>query len=122
MKGQNPDAQAERLRAGCCPVHGLRMTQITAWSDGDDSWCYVGCPRKDCDIAAKSRTPLAECFEPVQAKSLLEDDSMVKLWGLLKTRAPEEFVYLEKRVRRRPDERSTRLLSIVKGKKQQVIQ
>lgn len=50
-KGQSPAAQAERLDRGCCPVHGLYMSQIDGWYYTEDGRhvTIVDCPRGDCE-------------------------------------------------------------------------
>jgi hypothetical protein len=73
IRGQSQEAQAARLRNGCCPVHGLGMPQIGRWfypeEDGTISaFTYVGCPRKDCDIAAKQGHPWGNAYDVFHTK------------------------------------------------------
>jgi hypothetical protein len=67
-KGQTEGAQAARLALGCCPTHGLFMSQYTPYLEKDhalrfgfdgpaESVCIVRCPRKDCEIFALARGP-----------------------------------------------------------------
>lgn len=45
-----------RLNNGCCPIHGLFMSQVDGWYYPDDREPYtiVGCPRNDCDAQARA--------------------------------------------------------------------
>ena len=56
MKGQNVKIRRQRLEKGCCPTHGLWMSQIDGWYKPDSGRKYtiVGCPREDCRIRAKA--------------------------------------------------------------------
>jgi hypothetical protein len=59
-KGQSPETQAERLGDGCCPIHGIPMSQVGTWYepvDGRPSYTIVGCPRRDCNVLAKQSSP-----------------------------------------------------------------
>ena len=45
-----------RFSQGCCPIHGLFMSQIDRWyypKDGNP-YTVVGCPRQNCDARAKA--------------------------------------------------------------------
>ena len=46
----------ERLAKGCCPTHGLFMSQIDGWYQprAGRQYTVVGCPRKECRIWAKA--------------------------------------------------------------------
>lgn len=80
MKGQSVEARLARLADGCCPIHGLGMSQVSVFYDDrsperrDMDWhncdliggrirdkrrqyCYVECPRRDCSIVAKAWPP-----------------------------------------------------------------
>ena len=57
MRGQSAEAQADRLARGCCPVHGIGMSQVGGPvypQDGSLDFVIVGCDRRDCDIRAKA--------------------------------------------------------------------
>jgi len=56
MKRQSVKIRRQRLDKGCCPTHGLRMSQIDGWYQPASGRQYtiVGCPRKDCRIRAKA--------------------------------------------------------------------
>jgi|SRR5579864_367337 len=67
-KGQSEKAQAARLALGCCPTHGVFMSQYAPYLEKDaarrfgfdgpaESVCLVRCPRKDCEIFALARGP-----------------------------------------------------------------
>ena len=52
MAKQSAKDRAQRLRAGCCPIHGTPMPQVgTDVIDGKPV-SVVGCPRKDCTVQA----------------------------------------------------------------------
>jgi hypothetical protein len=58
IHGQSVASRRARLDRGCCPVHGIGMSQVFFWFkrcggklDGLDV-TVVGCPRKDCRIEA----------------------------------------------------------------------
>ena len=70
MKQSSKD-RIERLKKGCCPVHGLLMTQIDVWHKPK-----VGCPRRACLIYAKEYDDEVGPWElPKQFKDLLNDSS-----------------------------------------------
>lgn len=48
----------ERLNRGCCPVHGLFMSQTDGWFYPSDEKPYatVGCPRRGCPARAKAQS------------------------------------------------------------------
>ena len=60
-KGRSPEAQAARLAAGCCPVHGTScwgqvagwFSSITRHSNQLDDYTLGACPRSDCDVVVK---------------------------------------------------------------------
>jgi hypothetical protein len=56
MKGQSVKIRRQRLEKGCCPTHGLSMSQIKGWYQPTSGRQYtiVGCPRGDCRIRAKA--------------------------------------------------------------------
>lgn len=53
-KGQSIDVQRKRLSEGCCPIHGLGMSQIDGWYYPKDGrgFTVVACSRRDCQLAA----------------------------------------------------------------------
>jgi hypothetical protein len=56
MKGQSVKIRRQRLEKGCCPTHGLWMSQIDGWYQPTSGRQYtiVSCPREDCRIRAKA--------------------------------------------------------------------
>jgi hypothetical protein len=56
MKRQSVKERRERLAKGCCPTHGLWMSQIDGWYQPKSGLQYtvVGCPRKNCRVRAKA--------------------------------------------------------------------
>lgn len=59
IMGQSEAAQNARLDRGCCPIHGLGMSQMAGWwypLDGP-SFTLVECPRGDCDVICKASGP-----------------------------------------------------------------
>lgn len=56
MKRQSVKDRRERLAKGCCPTHGLFMSQVDGWYRLKSGKMYtvVGCPRRDCRIRAKA--------------------------------------------------------------------
>lgn len=59
IKGQSEAAQNARLDRGCCPIHGIGMSQIAGWWYPLDEppFTLVSCDRKDCDVTCKSVGP-----------------------------------------------------------------
>lgn len=59
MKKQSVKDRRERVEKGCCPTHGLWMSQIDGWYrlKSGEEYTVVGCPRKDCRIRAKAYSP-----------------------------------------------------------------
>jgi hypothetical protein len=51
---QSLSDQAMRLNEGCCPIHGLFMTQIDSLTE---YFSVVMCSRKDCGMMAIEREP-----------------------------------------------------------------
>lgn len=61
MAKQSARDRANRLRSGCCPLHGLAMSQVGL--TGDEARPFlVECTRKDCDIRGTSAEPYGEVF------------------------------------------------------------
>lgn len=59
MAKQSARDRANRLRSGCCPLHGLAMSQVGL--TGDEARPFlVECTRKDCDIRGTSAEPYGE--------------------------------------------------------------
>lgn len=57
MSMQSPQDRTWRLEKGCCPVHGLGLTQVGT-IDGSDGFRYVvKCPRRDCSVQATMVDP-----------------------------------------------------------------
>jgi len=50
------EKQRARLERGCCPVHGIWMSQVGGpeYDDGGVEYVVVGCPRRACSIIAKA--------------------------------------------------------------------
>jgi len=76
-KGQTKTAQEKRVSLGCCPVHGLFMSQETPYlstneaakfgfSGSEQSVCLVRCSRTKCRIYALARAPeqIVRVLEP----------------------------------------------------------
>ena len=77
IKGQSPAAQAQRLDRGCCPVHGIGMSQIDSWFvDEQGRHVTVGADgRKDCDIRVtmSNRDEIVEVFTTDTYPGLIPD-------------------------------------------------
>lgn len=56
MPKQSSSDRLQRLNRGCCPIHGIYMSQIDGWYVEDDGCHYtiVGCNRHDCKVSAKA--------------------------------------------------------------------
>lgn len=52
MAKQTVNDRLRRLRAGCCPVHGIRMPQEGNDLINGQHIYIVGCPRRDCEVRA----------------------------------------------------------------------
>lgn len=62
-RGQSGEAQAERLKNGCCPVHGIPMYQVGRWYkplDDRPAYTIVACSRKDCEVIARESAPFQD--------------------------------------------------------------
>lgn len=64
MAKQTAKDRFERLKDGCCPIHGIGMSQIGLEGEGAEQRFLVGCPRKDCEIKGTSVEP----FGPVELR------------------------------------------------------
>ena len=60
---QTPADRRARFKNGCCPIHGLGMSQVAGWEeriggrfDGDNV-TIVGCARRDCAVRAYALGP-----------------------------------------------------------------
>jgi hypothetical protein len=55
-KGQLVAARRERLAKGCCPLHGLGMSQVDGWyyPMHERPYTIVGCPYPQCEVQAKA--------------------------------------------------------------------
>ena len=53
---QSSSDRLQRLARGCCPIHGVFMSQVDRWYVEDDGRRHtiVGCSRKDCNVRAKA--------------------------------------------------------------------
>jgi hypothetical protein len=73
----------QRLAKGACPTHGLPMSQISPWFDDKAGhYCWGGCPRRDCVLAAKFREPYGPGFDLCVHKNLI--DSITR-WAYLQS-------------------------------------
>src|SRR4051794_26306544 len=97
-EGQSWEAQEERLRNGCCPIHGLVLTQVGTWYKrpaADREFTIVACPRKDCDVHAMQSDPAGLCellFQNVSILAYACGDYMVDDKGTVAWTCPEELV------------------------------
>ena len=109
MKPTVAEAQAKRLAKGCCPVHGLFMTQISEWqdTDTDSPFSWVGCPRKDCSIAAKTRGYGEAAFDVCHDHREIVDRSALHYWLFCRATDPGIYRYvvkgLERKAKKNPD-------------------
>lgn len=88
---QRKQKQTIRLKEGRCPVHGLPMSQISRWYDNTRrDYCYGGCPRKDCNVAAKFHEPFGRAFDACQNKWKIESENRWQYLSLLEE-DPELF-------------------------------
>lgn len=71
MAKQSAQDRARRLSEGCCPVHGIPLSQVGITEDGRRS--IAGCPRKDCDIRGVPDGPRAFALFP-QFEHLLKGE------------------------------------------------
>lgn len=55
MAKQSREERLRRLDSGCCPVHGIGLTQVDGWyyPEGEEPYTIEGCPRNDCSITAR---------------------------------------------------------------------
>jgi hypothetical protein len=56
MPKQSSSDRLKRLDRGCCPIHGIFMSQVDDWYVENDGRHYtiVGCSRKNCNVCAKA--------------------------------------------------------------------
>lgn len=54
MKIQTRIARQNRLKTGCCPLHGCKMHQIDIWYESASGrrYSFVGCMHFGCEIEA----------------------------------------------------------------------
>lgn len=66
-----------RFEQGCCPIHGLFMSQIDGWYYPEDwePYTVVGCPRRDCEAQAKAHSRNGP-WELMSACSYLLDETL----------------------------------------------
>lgn len=57
MARQSVKDRADRLKSGCCPIHGIDMPQIGIWGDDERRGALVGCPRRDCNVMGVAEAP-----------------------------------------------------------------
>lgn len=72
IKGQSEAARNARLDRGCCPTHGIGMSQIAGWWYPLDEppFTLVSCDRNDCDIICKATGPDEVLSEPLSPEEL----------------------------------------------------
>lgn len=53
---QSLSDRLKRLNQGCCPIHGLFMSQVDSWyyPKTGKPYTIVGCPRKNCNANARA--------------------------------------------------------------------
>jgi hypothetical protein len=75
MVKQKAQNRIERLKLGCCPVHGIYMSQIDSWYTDEKGKDYtiVGCPRRNCKIIAKAYSFDGPWSLPENLLALLDD-------------------------------------------------
>jgi hypothetical protein len=89
VRGQSKKARATRVALGCCPTHGLFMSQHTPYlSESDakkfgfigpeESVCLARCPRKDCETYALARGPEEVVRVLTAAESLIAKELAIK--------------------------------------------
>lgn len=118
-----PRTAEQRLAVNDCPVHGLFMPQISQWVDeGEEHYTWVGCPRRDCQIAAKTRSIDGPAFDPCHRKDEICDESCLRYWLFLHEHSElsilgRAFKEVVTRLERRAvkDARSARLLGCLKA-------
>jgi hypothetical protein len=103
------DKGAKRLQENRCPVHGLWMTQLSPCIG--DEYCYVGCPRKNCDISAKTKNPDGPAYDVNHNKKVIEEEFHFQFWKMLKEKAPDVWEPLAKRIQKSRDPVAHRLLA-----------
>src|SRR5947209_1088342 len=76
--------QQVRLSEGRCPIHGLPMSQISRWfEDSRKHYCFGGCPRKDCSVAAKFHEPFGQALDVAEDKWKIESENRWQYLSLL---------------------------------------
>ena len=58
---QSPQDRLRRLADGCCPIHGIPMSQVGNTEVNGKHVFVAGCPRKDCDIEATAKDGDGPC-------------------------------------------------------------
>ncbi len=101
-RGQSKKSQAARIALGCCPTHGLFMSQYTPYlskNEGErfgftgpeETVCLVRCPRTKCEIYALARGPEDIVRVLTAAESLLAEELAIKKMNKFHT-----FIHLAK--------------------------
>lgn len=79
MAKQQVSHRLERLRKGCCPVHGLFMNQVGNAMQGGQHVYVVACPRRDCSIQGTAlETPGAVTLQRIDQHLLRTSRSLTK--------------------------------------------
>jgi hypothetical protein len=97
LTGQSEFARRKRLKSGCCPVHGIGMSQVAGYGftkagtfDARSPFTIVACPRHDCAVFATQTGPDDEAF-PVDPMSVPCGDIQLLMeppeWQMLRSRA-----------------------------------
>jgi hypothetical protein len=75
----------------------------------------VGCPRKDCNIAAKTKTAFGQCYDVVSAKNSIADENIVEIWSNARKLMPDVWSDLRKRILKRGEAHDLKLLAHVES-------
>ncbi len=69
----------------------------------------VGCPRKGCNIAAKTKTALGRCYDVVSAKNSIQDENIIEIWSNVRRFMPDVWSDQRKRILKRGVVSATKL-------------
>ena len=82
INGQSEAARNARLDRGCCPTHGIGMSQIAGWwypLDGSP-FTLVSCDRNDCDVTCKSLGPDGPVSAPLTRDEIRALPDQYSVW------------------------------------------
>lgn len=72
MVKQSAKDRAERLKKGCCPVHGITMCQVGLTELVKGNQLFIAeCPRKDCNIQGTTSEPFGPLTLTADSQHLL---------------------------------------------------